>query len=131
MLYNITEKFKYDLNVVYYNMEEKDDILMENFSEYFESVESALKKGKFNSSTTLFFKAIAALCDLFILRKEGYIPSSHTVRFRLLEEKYPDIYKIIDRDFPFYQDSYTKKMDKEAAELLKEDAEAIKKILGL
>ncbi len=112
-------------------MDEREEILTENFKEYFELGLEAFKKSKYNTATTLFFKAIAALCDLYILRKEGQIPSSHTNRFRILEEKYPEIYKIADRDFPFYQDSYTKKMDKESAELLKEDAERLKKMLEI
>ncbi len=110
-------------------MSEKEEILLENFNEYYTQGLNAFKKGKYNTATTLFFKAIAALCDLFILREEGYIPSSHTARFRVLEEKYQDIYNVADRDFPFYQDSYTKRMDKESAELLKEDAEKLKKTL--
>ncbi|MBU0536798.1 MAG: hypothetical protein KKE20_07560, partial [Nanoarchaeota archaeon] len=74
---------------------------------------------------------IASLCDILVLRKEGKIPSSHAKRFRILEEKHPAIYKIVDRDFPFYQDSYTKKIDKETAELFKEDAEYIKRTIGI
>ena len=128
-MYSTTKKFKYFFTVVYYNMDEKEKNLLENFNEYFTSAIEALKKKKFNTATTLFFKAIAALCDLYILKKEGFIPSSHTQRFRILEEKYPKIYKIIDRDFPFYQESYTQKMDEESANLLKEDAETIKKML--
>jgi hypothetical protein len=112
-------------------MDEKEKILLENFNEYFNLGLEAFKREKFNTATTLFFKAIAALCDLYILRNEGVIPSSHTARFRILEEKYPSIYLIADRDFPFYQDSYTHKMNKEAAQLLKEDAETIKKKLGI
>jgi len=130
-LFNTTEKFKYILFVVLYNMYEKEHILIENFNEYFNLGSEALTKRKFNSATTLFFKAIAALCDLYILRKEGHIPSSHTNRFRILEEKYPELYRVVDRDFPFYQDSYTQKMSEESAKLLKEDAEKLKKILGL
>ncbi len=112
-------------------MDEREKILIDNFKEYFELGESAFKKGKYNSATTLFFKAIAALSDIYILRKEGRVPSSHSNRFRILEEKYPDIYKVVDRDFPFYQDSYTKRMDEESAKLRKEDAENLKKILGI
>ena len=112
-------------------MSEKEEILIGNFKEYFTSGLEALEKGNYNSATTLFFKAMVALCDLFVLKKDGFAPSSHTNRFRVLEEKHPDIYKMIDRDFPFYQDSYTKKMDRESAELLKEDAENIKKMLGI
>ncbi len=112
-------------------MHEKEEILQENFTEYFTFGLEAYTKEKYNTATTLFFKALVALCDLWILRKEGYVPSSHTHRFRILEEKYPDLYNITDRDFPFYQESYTQKMNKETAELLKEDAEYIKKTLGI
>ena len=112
-------------------MDEREEILKENFYEYYNIGLESYNKEKYNTATTLFFKAIAALCDLFILRKEGQVPSSHTNRFRILEDKYPIIYKIADRDFPFYQDSYTQKMNKETAQLLKEDAEQIKKILGI
>lgn len=109
-------------------MAEKELILEENLDEYSELAEQAFKTKKYNSAVTLFFKAISAGVDLFILRKEGIVPSSHTNRFRIAQEKYPEIYDILDKDFPFYQDSYTKKMNKEAAEVLKEDAERIKKM---
>jgi hypothetical protein len=49
--------------------------------------------------------------------------------FELPRRSTPALYEILDRDFPFYQDSYTKKMDQEAAELLKEDAETIRKMV--
>ncbi|MBS3108866.1 hypothetical protein J4409_03270, partial [Candidatus Woesearchaeota archaeon] len=114
-----------------YNMNEKERVLIDNFNEYYQLGLMAFKTARYNSATTLFFKAVAALCDLYILRQEGQIPSSHTQRFRILEEKYAEIYKIVDRDFPFYQNSYTNKMDKEAALLLKEDAESIKKKLDI
>ncbi|MBU2561129.1 MAG: hypothetical protein KKD17_02445 [Nanoarchaeota archaeon] len=109
-------------------MDEKEQILRENFEEYFSSAEEELKKNKFNSATTLFFKAICAGIDLFLLKKEGEVPSSHTHRFRIVQDRHPELYAIIDKDFPFYQDSYTKKMDEEAAEMMREDAERIKEL---
>jgi len=109
-------------------MGDKEEILKDNIKEYIDFGERALNEKKFNSATTLFFKAISARIDLFILKKEGFVPSSHTHRFRIVQEKYPEIYEIIDKDFPFYQDSYTKKMNKEVVEVLKEDAERIKEI---
>ena len=112
-------------------MDKREAILLENFNEYYSVGMEAYAKKKYNSATTLFFKAIAALCDLSIFRKEGTIPSSHASRFRIMEERYKELYRIADRDFPFYQDSYTKKMDKEIATLLKEDAETIKNMLGI
>jgi hypothetical protein len=112
-------------------MEEKEKILTENFNEYFSLAMDAYNKKKFNAATTLFFKSIVVLCDLYILKKEGVVPSSHSNRFRIMQERYQVLYKIADRDFPFYQDSYTKKMDEETAKLLKEDAESIKQIVGI
>ena len=108
-------------------MEEKERILKENFNEYFELAEEAFRLKKYNSAVTLFFKAISAGADLYILKKEGFVPSSHTNRFRIAQEKHHKIYEILDKDFPFYQDSYTKKMTKEAAEVLMEDAKRFKK----
>lgn len=84
-------------------MDEKEKILIDNFEEYYSSGMDAFKKERFNTATTVFFKAIAALCDLFVLRKEGHVPSSHSERFRILENKYRKIYLIADRDFPFCQ----------------------------
>lgn len=112
-------------------MNEKENILKENFEEYYTLGLRAFQEKKFNSATTLFFKSLAALADLFILKKEGKTPSSHTARFRILEEKHPKIYQILDKDFPFYQDSYTHKMDNETAAILKNDVEKIKKDLNL
>ncbi len=109
-------------------MDEREKILLENYSEYFDLAERAFKDAKYNSAVTLYFKAIVAAVDLFILRKEGFVPSSHANRFRVAQDKYRNIYEIIDNDFPFYQDSYTNKMDKEAAEVLREDARRIKKM---
>ena len=86
-------------------MEEKEKILSDNLKEYLGLAEEALKRDKFNSAVTLFFKAISAGADLFLLKKEGTVPSSHTNRFRILQEKYPELYDMLDKDFPFYQDN--------------------------
>lgn len=110
---------------------EKEAILKENITEYHSYAIDAFNKENYNTATTLFFKAFAAMCDLLILRSENRIPSSHTDRFRLLENKHFRIYKIADRDFPFYQDSYTKKMTREAAEILKDDVEKLASELSL
>ena len=59
---------------------------------------------------------------------EGQLFSGSPDFHQILQEKYPELYDMLDKDFPFYQDSYTKKMDKEAAEVLKEDAHTIKKM---
>lgn len=108
-------------------MEAREQILGENVNEYLTSAEKARGEKRFNVAVTLFFKAICAATDLFLLQQARLVPSSHTHRFRVLEEKYPDLYRLLDKDFPFYQDSYTKKMTKEAVEVLREDALQITK----
>lgn len=111
--------------------DEIKDILIENAREYYENAIEVERKGQFNSAVTLFFKALSSLCDIYILTKEGKIPSSHTERFRVLETRYSDIYNIIDKDFPFYQDSYRSKLNKEISVMLKEDVKRLFKILSI
>ena len=84
-------------------MNEKQTILKNNIQEYLQFGEMAFKQKKFNSAATLFFKAICAAVDLYILEHSGFVPSSHNDRFRVAQERYPALYEILDRDFPFYQ----------------------------
>lgn len=112
-------------------MNEKEQILLSNLQEYTNYAEDAFRKKSYNTATTLFFKALVAACDLFLLRNESIVPSSHTHRFEILKLKHKEFYDLLDRDFPFYQESYTHRMNKEAAQLLKEDVETIKKKLTL
>lgn len=112
-------------------MEGLKEILTKNAKEYYNNAIEAEKKRQYNSAVTLFFKALSSLCDLYILTKEGKMPSSHTERFRVLKQKYPEIYRIIDKDFPFYQDSYKARLDKEVSDMLKEDARKLFKILNI
>ena len=102
--------------------EEKEDILENNAREYFNSGEEDLKKKRYNSAVVLFFKCLTSLADLYILQKTGEVPSSHTSRFRILQEKFPVEYNLVDKDFPFYQNSYVQSMTKELAEVIKNDA---------
>lgn len=107
--------------------EELKGVVTENAKEYYKNAIEAEKRKEYNTAVTLFFKASSSLCDLYILTKEGKMPSSHTERFRVLELRHPKIYRIIDKDFPFYQDSYKTRLDKETSDMLKED---VKKLFG-
>ena len=75
-------------------MDEFENILETNACEYYQNAIEAEKRRQYNSAVTLFFKAISALCDLYILRNEGRMPSNHSERFRILQLKYFKIYKI-------------------------------------
>lgn len=105
--------------------------LIENINEFYTSAIKAEQENKYNVAVTLFFKALAVLADLNILKKEGKIPSSHSERFRILELKYPDIYNLLDKNFSFYQDSYRIKLNKEICEVLKNDTEQLIKLLKI
>lgn len=130
MLLIVTEKLKYYLSVTDSNMQSKEEMLAQNIKQFYSDGEDAFRKGSYNSSASLFFKALAVLADWHILRKEGFIPKSHTDRFRLLEQKYNEIYLILDKDFPSYQDSYSIILTKEVAEILKEDVRKLAKKVG-
>ena len=102
--------------------------LLENIKEFIKQANISNEDNSFNSAVTLFFKAIAVLIDLHILKKEGFIPKNHTERFLILKSKYPDIYKILNKDFPIYQQSYRIKLNKEYVEVLEDDLKRLIKI---
>src|SRR3989344_8744198 len=107
--------------------EEKKKILVSNSREYFIEGIEALNKKRYNSASVLFFKTLVSLIDLYLLHKTDKAPSSHTERFIICKNKFPDIYDLLDKDFPFYQDSYIQTLSKEIAEVIKEDAESMAK----
>ncbi len=109
----------------------KKEVLKKTAHEYYDSGKEELKRGRNNSAVVLFFKSLVALIDLFVLIKTGETPSSHNERFRITKEKFPAVYNILDKDFPFYQDSYNVLMSKELAEVIKEDAERIAEEINL
>ena len=81
----------------------QEEILIQNVREFVRGAKRAKSDGSYNSATTLYFKALAVSIDLFILKKEGFIPSNHSERFKLLKQKYRTLYRIMDKDFPIYR----------------------------
>jgi hypothetical protein len=104
-------------------MNEKEEILTKSGKEYYYSGEDELKKNRFNSAVVLFFKALVSFSDLYVLQKTGDTPSSHNDRFKVTKENFPEVYNLLDKDFPFYQSSYVQILSKELAEVIKDDAE--------
>lgn len=111
-------------------MNEKEELLAKNIKEFYSEGNNALQRGAYNSATSLFFKALAVLADWLIMHREGFIPKSHTERFRILELKYREIYEVLDKDFPAYQDSYTITLTKETAEVIKNDVKKVAEKAG-
>lgn len=125
-----TEKLIYTPPVTISNMHEKEAILAKNIKEFYTEANAAMQRKAYNSATSLFFKALAVLADWLILKKEGFIPKNHAERFRILQMKYPEIYQILDKDFPAYQESYTLTLTKEIAEVIKGDVRKVAKKTG-
>lgn len=109
----------------------KFQILETTAKEYFQSAEDELNKKRNNAAVVLYFKCLVALIDLYILQKCEITVSSHTKRFRLLKSKFPQIYNILDKDFPFYQDSYVHLMSKELALIIKNDTQIMARKIGI
>ncbi|MBS3140589.1 hypothetical protein J4405_00420 [Candidatus Woesearchaeota archaeon] len=105
----------------------KEQILEKTAKEYFNSGNDEFNKERYNSSLVLYFKALVALIDLYILKNTGNTPSSHTDRFKITKDKFKELYFILDKDFPFYQDSYVQVMSKDLTEVIKNDAEFMAK----
>ncbi len=103
----------------------KEEILEKTGREYFSAGEDEEKKQRYNSAVVLFFKSLASFSDLFLLKQTGRAPSSHNDRFRITKEKFSEIYELLDKDFPFYQESYSKLMSKELAEVIKNDTKIV------
>lgn len=107
--------------------EEKFEILKKTAKEYYSAGTDEFKKQRYNSAVVLFFKSLVALIDLYILKETRSTPSSHTHRFNITKEKFPEIYNLLDKDFPFYQDSYIHMMTKELGEVIQNDAKFMAK----
>ena len=105
----------------------KKEILEKTAREYFSAAEDEFQKQRFNSAVVLYFKSLVALIDLYILQQTNKTPSSHNERFRVTEERFPEVYNLLDKDFPFYQQSYMQIMTKELAEVIKDDAQIMAK----
>ena len=110
---------------------ENEKLLLENVNEFLKEAKKSVGGKSYNSAVTLYFKALAVLIDLFILKKEGFIPTNHKNRFKLLETKYPLLYKILDKDFPVYQQSYRLKLDKYYVKVFEDDIKEIIKFTGI
>lgn len=107
---------------------ETKEILIENIKEFVRNAQKDKENKSYNSAVTLYFKAIDVITDLFILEKEGFIPSNHSNRFRILQLKYTEIYNLLDKTFPTYQESYSLKMTIKHVEELENDIKRLIKI---
>ncbi len=93
--------------------------------EEYESAKILINLSKNKSAVILLSKALFAITDYLIFEKYKKLPKNHAERFRILEEKEQETYKIVDSIWSKYADSYSKPAVKDSIILLKK---AIKEI---
>lgn len=105
--------------------------LKENIRQYWKYAEMAFENSDFNTSIIMHYKCMVACADLRIYREMGTIPSNHSKRFRVLEDRFPEFYKALDRDFGYYRDSYELEIRKKTADTVRRDAKKIIESIGI
>lgn len=105
--------------------EDEESIIRENIRSFLKSAQLVYKSSDFTSATILYFKTLFVIFDLLILRRIGRIPKDHGERFRILESNYSELYIILDKIYPIYRNTYTAKINKETADMVKENVERI------
>ncbi len=93
--------------------------LENTFIEEYESCIILEEYSKNKSITILLSKALFALTDFIIFKKYKKLPKNHSERFRILKEKFPSTYLIVDSLGGEYTDSYSKPALLDSISLLK------------
>ena len=88
------------------------------FIEEYESALLLLEHSKKKSATILLSKALFALIDYILFSKYMKLPKNHAERFRILGQKEPQIYELVDSVWNTYTDTYSKPSAEEAILLL-------------
>ena len=73
----------------------------------------------YTSATILYFKTLFAIQDFLLLEKIGESPKDHGARFRQLQQHFPELYRELDVEFSTYRDTYSKIMDKDSCDRVK------------
>jgi len=83
------------------------------------SADTLYKDKDYTSATILYFKTWFAIQDFILLEKIGQSPKDHGERFRLLQKSFPNTYTELDKEFSTYRDTYSKNIEKETCERIK------------
>lgn len=104
------------------------DILESSIIEEITGAEDEFKQKRFKNSLILYSKAVFSMCDLIILQRKLKLPENHPERFRILERYAPKVYRIVDKLFKKYTDTYLKPSGKESCEAMKNAVKNINRI---
>lgn len=106
-------------------MEDNVNILRRNIKQFLSSANIIYNARDFTSATILYFKTLFGVFDLVILKNLGKTPKDHSERFRILEERFPDLYSILDTLYPIYRGTYVSNINRETCDKIKENVEKI------
>lgn len=106
-------------------------LFVKNIKQFSKSASLVYFNRDYTSSAILYFKTLFAICDLIIYKKIGRTPKDHSERFRLLEESFPDLYKIVDLLYPSYRSTYNLNLTKQQCDKVKNEVERIIKEQGI
>lgn len=91
------------------------------------AVEEEARKRR-RSAATLYFKAIASVCDYVIYLRFRKIPDSHAERFRILENHFILLYKEVNSVFSIYLQTYRSSVSDEQMGMMKDAFRKVKRI---
>ena len=91
---------------------EPEEELKKNIKSFCNSAGSVSSAGDYTSAFILYFKALVALSDLFLLRETRRVPKDHSDRFAQLQKLDPALYRTLDKYFHFYRKSYSSSLGK-------------------
>lgn len=86
--------------------------------EEYESALLLLQHSKRKSALILLSKSLFAVVDYILLSKYHKLPRNHAERFRILQQKEPQIYSLVDSVWSKYTDTYSKPSFEESVLLL-------------
>ena len=98
-------------------------IRTEQILQFKNSADTLYLQKDYTSATILYFKTWFAIQDYILLEKVGQSPKDHSERFRFLEKNFHDTYVKLDKEFSTYRDTYSKIIDKDTCERIKEIVE--------
>mgnify|MGYP005641582211 CR=1 FL=1 len=92
--------------------------LKSTFQEEYSAAQILKQHQKTKSVTILLSKSLFALVDYIIYQEFQKLPKNHSERFRILEQKFPEIYLLVDRVWSSYIDAYNKPAQEKSIKML-------------
>lgn len=105
--------------------------LLKNIKAFWVSAELVYHAGDYTSATILYFKCLFVLLDYVLFEKIRKTPKDHTERFQMLEQHFQEYYKVLDKYFPLYRDTYSLTIEKEKCQEVREHLSDILKKQGI